>query len=313
MAPQDVALSTRAWQTWAELDAEFVPWLRRNFGQLMFSAAPWPTTVDRVAGFIGRRIREQRAARVLLVVLDGLAFAQWTVIRAAAGFRAAAAGGIFAMIPTLTSVSRQAIFAGTLPASFAPTIRSTAREAQAWTAFWQAQGLHGAEICYLHTDGRSPSDVPDLGEARVVGLVVKAVDDMLHGAKVSGDSQVMASVLTWVAHGFIRTLVERAAAKGFEVWITSDHGNVESTPLGRVHEGLAVESAGTRVRWYAERVLRDAALADGMSWDPPGLPDNVVYPLFAPGRTGYFSDSVRVTHGGLTLDEVIVPLTQVLP
>jgi hypothetical protein len=144
-----------------------------------------------------------------------------------------------------------------------------------------------------------------------VGMVVSAIDEFLHGAHVLGDVQVAAGVKAWARQGFLQQLVARASESGFEVWITADHGNLETEPLGRAHEGLKVESAGVRVRWYASEELREARKVDGILWDPPGLPPGACYPLFAPERGGYFSGDSRVTHGGISIDEVIVPFVRV--
>jgi hypothetical protein len=220
------------------------------------------------------------------------------------------------MVPTLTSVSRQAIFSGARPSAFAKTIRSTSAEPKRWAAFWDELSASVGPPQYIKVVGHLPEDLPDLGTGTVVGMVVEAVDKSLHGAEVLGDAQVSSTVELWGRKGFLRALVEQAVGAGFEVWITSDHGNLESLPSGRIMEGLAVESAGVRVRWYQTAALRDGARADGEAWDPPGLPAEAIYPLFAPGRTGYFSGqpgATRVTHGGISLDEVIVPLVRVVP
>ena len=76
-------------------------------------------------------------------------------------------------------------------------------------------------------------------------------------------------------------------------------------------EGQTVESAGTRVRLYPNEVLRDGAAEFGVVWDPPGYPRGTRCPLFAQGRTGFQQSGTRVSHGGLSLDEVIVPFMQV--
>jgi hypothetical protein len=148
-----------------------------------------------------------------------------------------------------------------------------------------------------------------------VGVVLQAIDKMLHGSSVLGDPQLAASVRTWVDQGFLRNLVVEAGAAGFEVWLTSDHGNLETTALGQAQEGLAVETAGLRVRLYPSADLREGSrLRDGgIAWDAPGLPPNWRYPLFPPGRGAYFTGEVRITHGGLSLDEVIVPFVKVAP
>jgi hypothetical protein len=36
-----------------------------------------------------------------------------------------------------------------------------------------------------------------------------------------GDAQVAANIRAWAFHGFMRALVERATAAGFEVWATA--------------------------------------------------------------------------------------------
>ena len=105
--------------------------------------------------------------------------------------------------------------------------------------------------------------------------------------------------------------METAANAGFETWITSDHGNLETMRGEIPREGKLVESAGKRVRLYPNSVLRDAASAYGQVWDPPGYPEDANKPLFATGRTGFQTAAVCVRHGGLSIDEVIVPLVEV--
>ncbi|HXF72364.1 MAG TPA: BREX-3 system phosphatase PglZ [Actinomycetota bacterium] len=306
-------LKEEAWAAWRELDQAFGPWLRARFGGLMTLTTRLPLTVDKIAPFLARRLREGRAERIVLVVVDGMGLAQWSTLRRAARLSVVESGASFAMIPTLTPVSRQAIFAGRPALAFADTIRETGVDARRWRKFWEGEGVGVGGVSYARVSGGlRDADLP-LGRARIIGVVVNAVDEIMHGAHLLGDTQMAAGLLDWAGHGFLRSLVSRAVDAGYEVWVTSDHGNLESEPLGRVHEGLAVESAGVRVRWYPDPILREAARAEGIAWDPPGLPEGVCYPLFAPGRGGYFSGDLRVTHGGISLDEVVVPLARVEP
>lgn len=301
-----------AWELWHRLDGAFGTWLRAEYGRLLTRHAALPLTVNQIADFLRRRVTGDDR-RVLLVAMDGMAFAQWSILRRELSVDAITATGCFAMCPTLTSVSRQAIFAGGWPADFADTLWTTARERQRWSTFWQNAGLAGSEVAWLSTRGRDASEVPRLPVARAVGLVVLAVDELLHGSDVNGDAQVGAGVRTWARFGFLQKLIEDASMQGFEVWITADHGNIEAVPSGRIMEGLRVDHAGTRARIYESAALRDAARADGIAWDPPGHPIGGKVFLFAPGRSGYHSGGIKVTHGGLSFDEVIVPLVQVVP
>lgn len=299
---------------WRELDAAFTPWLRANYGLLLSSAAAWPVAVHRVAPFLARRIGDGLADRVMLLVLDGMGFAQWSRLRERTGLTVLESGGTFAMLPTYTSVSRQAIFAGQLPLRFGDTLWETRAERSRWEAFWARRGIPASAVAYRRVDGRFPQDQIELGRERVSGVVINAVDEVMHGSDLLGDAQVAVVVDTWADTGYLRDLVERATAAGFEVWITADHGNIECRPGGRVAEGVVVEASAKRLRRYPNRVLRDASAAQGVIWDDiPGLPAGTESLLMAPGRLAFMSQEVAVSHGGLSMDEVIVPLARVQP
>ena len=50
---------------------------------------------------------------------------------------------------------------------------------------------------------------------------------------------------------------------------------------------------------------------DSIEWPPLGLPDDY-FALIAPGRSSFVRRSERpVAHGGITLEEVVVPLVRI--
>lgn len=298
-----------AWRIWDDLDDRFREWLRRSYGSSLQSAKPF-AALHKVAPQLTRRVED--GANVLLIVIDGLGFAQWHPLHRAAGFTVMEVTGSLAMIPTLTSVSRQAIFAGELPRYFAEHISTTRAEERRWRQFWKDRGLADREVFYAKTLGGESDPIPE-PHGRAAAVVINAVDDILHGAEVLGDRQVAAAVGLWARSGFLTDLVSAATRSGYETWITSDHGNLLTRPRPAPREGQVVEQAGTRVRIYPNAALRQQAAEHGEVWDPPGLPTDSAgyYPLFAPGRYGYHSIGERVTHGGLSLDEVIVPVARV--
>jgi PglZ domain len=314
--PADAAaVADAAWGLWGELDVAFRAWLERSYGELLTSSAALPRTVDKIAPFLSRRLRGPGCGRVALVVLDGMAFSQWASIQHAVSWRVERSAACFAMLPTLTSISRQAIFAGAPPSRFPRTLATTAEEERAWRAFWTEQGLDASAIRYVKLLGAHPREVDSVfaGDApSVLGVVVEALDKMLHGSKVFGDRQMAGSVDLWLDAGFLDALVARALAEGYEVWIVADHGNIEALGVGGFQGDAVTEMAGKRVRTFRHASVRDHQRAKGLAWDPPGLPPDSIHCLFPSGRDGYFSRGApRLTHGGLSLDEVLVPLAQV--
>jgi len=83
------------------------------------------------------------------------------------------------MAATITSVSRQALFAGK-PPYFPSSIHTTDREPALWTQFWTDQGLTAKEVGYLKSLGDGTIDaVAELvarPTMRIIGLVVDKID-----------------------------------------------------------------------------------------------------------------------------------------
>jgi len=245
-------------------------------------------------------------------VLDGLGQAQWAHLQERLSIDVAEAGSTFSLVPTYTTVSRQAIFAADLPITYPDSLWTTQPERRRWGAFWLSQGLPVTAVAYHRVRGRFPHDHIDFGATRAIGVVVNAVDDLMHTSELLGDAQLLANLDVWVANGFLEDLVRRAHGDGIEVWITADHGNLECLGAGALSEGVAIESAGKRLLRYPNRVLRDASAAQGIAWDDiPGMPASAEPLLFAPGRLAFTNNLISISHGGLSIDEVIVPLVRV--
>jgi PglZ domain len=306
-----VDVQTAASERWQEIHERFVPWLQERLGGFMSAAATWPRTIDRIPAMLARRLRADEASRLLLVVVDGMGFAQWARVRRE--LKVLEGGGVFTLVPTLTSICRQALLAGDLPLGFADTLETTSAERDRWRAFWRGEGFRDRVVLYARSPGGAKETPSRLEDVVVAAHVVTGFDGILHGTKMTGDRGVDAALRVWLDGGYLQRVIREATELGFEVWITSDHGNLECEGTGLVIEGSAVEEAGARVRAYATAPLRDQARARGEIWagEPPGLPAGGPAWLFAPGRTAFKSELLSVAHGGFSLDEVIVPLAKV--
>ncbi len=290
-----------------ELDDAFGPWLQSHFGSLLQSAAIPPVTLNKVAPFLARRV--EAGERVLLLVLDGLGFAQWEVLLEKTGLQPLQRQACLSMLPSETSFSRQALLAGTTPDNFASSWNTTAKEEARWQGFWAERSIPNAEVRYHRVDGLRTDFVPLSSFYRAVAVVISAVDKLMHDSDLLGDVQVAAGLASWCQQGYLTDLVTRAAYAGFETWVTADHGNVVAAAGGRPPEGLKVERPGTRARLYRTAAMRDASGHLGVPWTPPRLPPDI-HVLFAPDRRGFHAHGQRVTHGGLSFEEVFVPLAR---
>jgi hypothetical protein len=294
------------------MSGEFETWIRMHYGETLMRTAALPLVVPKINGFLRSRIQSGQAKKIALLVLDGMGMWQWIQIREEMGLTPLESSGLLAAIPTTTSISRQAIFSGLLPKEFAASISTTAKEGALWSHYWTTQaGLPSYEVNYQWTEGIEQIGQLDIGSYAVTGISAVAIDELGHSSSVYHDVQQAMGIRTWIDKGFLRGVIDEAARCGAELWVTSDHGNLKCTGFGVSNPGVLGERATTRVQLFNSRDARMASDAPGIDWDVAStLPDNV-FPKFAAGTDAYtVSGHELLTHGSLSIDEVVVPLVR---
>ncbi|HOG46777.1 MAG TPA: BREX-3 system phosphatase PglZ, partial [Anaerolineae bacterium] len=305
----------------AQLDAAFLAWAQARYGGLHNQPVPPAVMLHHVPRVMAARL-QRPGGKAALVVVDGLACDQWLLLRQALeGARPRLRlreGAVFAWLPTITAVSRQALFAGRPPLYFPASLHTTAKEPALWSQFWQDAGLAPTEVAYVGGLG----ELPDLARVeellahpklRVAGLVVDKVDRIMHGMEL-GSAGMHNQVRQWAGEGFIAGLLELLVNRGYRVLLTADHGNVEALGIGSPAEGASADLRAARVRVYSDGALRgqvQAHFPGAIAWPPTGLPQGYL-PLLAPGRSAFIAKGQRtVAHGGLSVEEAIVPLIEI--
>lgn len=322
----DVARADSIRESVAELqrlaDERLHAWVAKHYADLpSLPVAKGPVMVHHVPRFLSMR-RGAGEDKVALLLFDGLAVDQWIQIRERVakyspkiGFEE---GACFAWLPTLTSVSRQALFSGLKPREFADSIETTAQEPSQWSRFWQDQGLRANEVMYRkgikRTDQLEELDTALSNSAiKVAGLVVDTVDEIVHGA-ILGKRGIANQIDSWCESGFVDSLFALLLDRGYHVYLTSDHGNVEAVGVGRPNQGVVAETRGERVRVYrSEALLSESAVVcpGAIKLEIAGLPANFM-PLFAGARTAFVTQGEQlVVHGGISVEELIVPFVKV--
>jgi len=304
-----------------EVDAALTSWVTKRYSGLINLPPVPPVMLHHVPRFLSRYIEEDRIQKVALILVDGLSLDQWIVLRDSLSEKSPTIrfreNSIFAWIPTITSISRQAAFSGKAPLYFPNSIYTTDKEPALWTQFWEDQGLKQHEIAYVKglRDG-SPAELEELfthPEIKVVGLVIDKIDKIMHGMEL-GAAGMHNQIHQWARQSFLANFLDLFLNRGFQIFLTSDHGNIEAEGCGRPSEGALADLRGERVRIYSDRLLRNNVqerYLDCLAWDPIGLPEDYLA-LMAPSRRAFVREGERiVSHGGLSVEELIVPFIQV--
>lgn len=299
-------------------DFQFQEWLRLNFIKLQTTpTVRYPSMLHKVPDWLSRRVDSGK--KVCLLVLDGMGARQWPLLRNHLQMCANISleeHACFAWVPTITSISRQALFSGKKPFAFADSLLTTSKEEQLWFDYWQEKGLAKREIKYakkIESLSNGPwQDLITSPNVKVAGLVINFIDEQMHGIK-NGMSALNMVVDGWLTDWNFKERIAELLDKGFEIIITSDHGSQEATGIGYINEGVKADTRGERVRIYHDPALRDstaqACHGSVIAWPGPelGLP-KATYPLLANANSAFKSKGdVIVGHGGISLHEVVVP------
>lgn len=311
------------WTTLHErIEREFGRWMTSRYGTLHnLPHQHQPAMVHHIPRFMALERKRKKLSRVALVVLDGLALDQWLLLKkqlddSCSGLRFHESTA-FAWVPTLTSVTRQSIFAGEPPLYFPDSLGTTSKERSHWQRFWEDQGVTRSAIeLVTNIEGaKDPKLEASLSDPRlsVLGIVWNKVDDIMHGMQMQ-TAGMHNQVKLWASQGHLQQLLKRLHDEQFTVYLTADHGNVTAAGVGNPREGVLAEIRGKRCRVYDRPEFREEVAEqypDSIRWPGYGLP--VTQHVLLAGDLKAFTDAGDeiVGHGGIAIEEVLVPFVTI--
>lgn len=212
---------------------------------------------------------------------------------------------VLAALPTLTEVSRAALFGGRVPRQGEPldSGKDPDRFAE-HAALYRATGQTPRLLIGADSQARAGDVTQEALELvgcldrRVVGVVLNALDDQLHGSR-----QVRLRYTAETIKG-LSALVQRAVEAERAILLLSDHGHV---PGARMVSAGRRSGGGSRWRELApgeEVAAGEVALGQADVWRPRGR-ERVA--LLYRETLCYGSSVAEGAHGGASLGEVVAP------
>jgi len=283
----------------------FQRFVDNTYGSLFsLSGVRKPVVVSRILEHINAKPAKKKA----LLVIDGMNYWQWNILgkalsNADINFTSNAS---LAFIPTITAWSRQAIFKGDKPDLSA----DNSKEAKLFETYWLNQGVPSFQIDFKKFSVNEPIAIESITpDTSILGLVCNDLDDIMHGS-ILGNGQLKTSTEQWIVKSKIVNTISALKAKGFQVYITADHGNIEATGLKNLtlKDKLGALSRGKRHLHFTNETLLDSfmELNTNIEVGKKGLS------LYLKKQEAFTTENSQViTHGGSHLWEVIVPFISI--
>jgi hypothetical protein len=279
----------------------FAEWMKGNYAYLSgTSSKTQPVLMNQALDYMRRQ-----GGKIAMIVMDGMSFADFHTIRRSLNCTMRYTG-MFSFVPSITSIARQSLFSGKLPMEHEKPF-SLQNEEKQWREYWHGNGYQDHEIYYGKTEAPEQS-----GYTKVAGIILNIVDDLMH-SELQGSEGLQQSLLLWLKGGALNRLLAKLNQQGFTVFLTADHGNATATAQGRfARPCIIMENASRRAAIYqsfagAEELEKFNVSEYTGTYMPKGYRYFTFDPHYCYGDKG----EQYVSHGGMTIEELIVPFVRI--
>ncbi|MDR4504918.1 MAG: PglZ domain-containing protein [Candidatus Scalindua sp.] len=258
-------------------------------------------TVDRIVKYITNK----NDSKIALVCFDGMGVAEWHLLKEylTEDDFSFEEKYIFALIPTMTRISRSAIFYGSANKVYEITSQN---EDKAFKEIFNERSVG------FYREGQLQSDEQLLG-IDTVKIIYNLFDYIAHKTLLppteKNKGMYFMNVHNYLEKSSIKKELMLLKEEGYKIWICSDHGCLVATGNGQVIDKYLIETSSKRATIIVRSEL--SKFYDTNIYEIPFVKDKVV--LLAKDRTSFsYKNKIEITHGGITLDELIVPFVEVI-
>ena len=330
-----------------QANSAFAKFIRQNYEQWFQSPDTRPMlSTDIFRNAVFPLLDEGK--KVFMIVVDNFRYSQWKTIQPliAESFSIQTEQLYSAILPTATQYARNAIFSGLMP------LQIQQQFPQYWVEEGDEETknkfekelvgtlLHRYRKHYDYTYFKiNESDFCEKVIRQLRSLttplniaVVNFIDMLSHSRT---DSKMMRELapdeaayhsltLSWFKHSPILELFRQIAALGYEVILTTDHGTIRVVEPVQI---IADKNTNTNLRYKVGKSLsfQSRNIFELTKPDKVGLPSPNLSSTYAfctgsdffgyPNNFNYYAQYYRDTfqHGGISMEEMIIPLVHLLP
>lgn len=285
------------------LNHEFREYVLHNFGSLS-------TSIDKKSPVLVSKAMEymhDNSDNFVIIVMDGMSEFDWSIISISFNELKFEKSSMFAMIPTTTSISRQCLLSNKYPSQLINPW-SQSKEKAEFIACAKDLGYSDEQIEYARGYDA------DFGSFVKCGaIIINDVDDMVHG-QMQGRIGMYNDITVLANQSKLVNTTKRLLAKGYDVYITADHGNTPCRGMGKlVGTGVEVETKSRRMI-VLNNFANKAELVEKYSliyYPKYYLSKDYDYLICDVGESFDARGEDVMSHGGITLDEVVVPFISI--
>lgn len=260
-----------------------------------------PITIDKVQDYIAASTKNNKIA---FIVIDGMNYWQWTLLKHYLENEKlnVEEKTTLSWLPSITAWARQSIFAGKKP-DLTITNRT---EGDLFKKYWiEKHQKQTYQVSYEVVKNNEKIKVPS-SDVTVAGFVTNGLDELMHG-NILGYEQLFINTKLWIEKSCICDAVKELRNAGYEVYISTDHGNIEAELNLKLTAGQKTVMLSKSKR-FVQFDTEEQAITF--------IENNKEYRLGKKDKSVYFKDTNGfgssgekvITHGGSHILELLIPV-----
>lgn len=280
------------------IDDNFIEWVLAEYGKLS-------SKMDRETPVLVSRAMEYMhdcSEKFVIIVMDGMSEFDWKVLSTTFDRMVYCKADAFAMIPTVTSISRQCLLSNKYPSQLMEPWKQSKEKAE-FTKCALSMGYTESQIGYERGYDADFGPIVKCG-----AVIINEIDDIVHGQS-QGRLGMFNDVSVIAKQDKLGKLVRRLLQQGFDVYISADHGNTPCVGDGIVRTGVEAETKSRRMLVLKDYADKQEKIERYKMIDYPKyyLDKKFEYIICPAGHSLDNKGQDVMSHGGITVDECIVP------
>ena len=272
--------------------------IENGMEQVFFASTPKrPLSVDKIIPHLKASQKEKFA----LLCLDCMGFTEWNLLKEYLELSDSdlEVNPIFAMLPSVTSISRMAIYEGNREVY---NIKAPGRPAEAKAL---ANNFKPRHSTYL-TESDSITTDKLLGYD-VVSILYNFFDELAHAVQfppgVGSKAPYLNAAKEYLKNSTIKQDIQVLKEEGYAIYLCSDHGSIVAKGNGKRIEKYLIDGFAKRA------VIIQADNSELLDMEQINIPFEDDKKVVLPECRTMFTnkDKIEVNHGGITIEEMIVP------
>lgn len=260
-----------------------------------------PITIDKVQDYIAASTKNNKIA---FIVIDGMNYWQWTLLKHYLENEKlnVEEKTTLSWLPSITAWARQSNFAGKKP-DLTITNRT---EGDLFKKYWiEKHQKQTYQVSYEAVKNNEKIKLPS-SDVTVAGFVTNGLDELMHG-NILGYEQLFINTKLWIEKSCICDAVKELRNAGYEVYISTDHGNIEAELTLKLTAGQKTVMLSKSKR-FVQFDTEEQAITF--------IENNKEYRLGKKDKSVYFRDTNGfgssgekvITHGGSHILELLIPV-----